>query len=231
MKKTTLAICLILTVSFFFTSCIGEDVVSDKVSPEVRILNAVSRISVSDSYQLNATFFNAVGKAETTNINWTSSNEAVATIDGNGLLTGISEGETIVKATVDFNATIVEDSSTMTIVLGEVNQDPIGKSGTIETTSSYALTGKFTLSEIENSNNLLLSIAEGYNASTSLPGLYVYLTNNPNSIANALSLGPVSVFNGAHTYTINNAGLNDYSYLLYWCEPFGVKVGGGAIND
>lgn len=107
---------------------------------------------------------------------------------------------------------------------------PSIKSGTIATTSSYTLTGNFSLAQMASTNNLLLSLSENYQASTSLPGLYVYLTNNPNSIANARSLGPVSVFNGAHTYTIQNEGINNFSYLLYWCEPFGVKVGGGTIN-
>lgn len=104
------------------------------------------------------------------------------------------------------------------------------KSGTIATTSDYELMGSFTLSSIENTNNLLLTLNANYVASTELPGLYVYLTNDANSVANALSLGPVEVFTGAHNYIIENVNLTDYTYLLYWCEPFSVKVGGGVIE-
>jgi hypothetical protein len=228
--KKFVTLSLIISIVFFI-GCIGEDVIDDEVAPEVRILNFIQNLKVSETYQLNATFFNNVGREESVIINWSSSDESVATIDQNGILTGISEGQTSIKASVIYNNQTVENSSTITIVMGDTNIDPITKSGQIATTSSYNLKGSFTLSEIENSNNLLLSLENDYEASTSLPGLYVYLTNNPNSIANALSLGPVTVFSGAHSYTILNTGINDYSYLLYWCEPFGVKVGGGSIND
>ncbi|MEM9549152.1 MAG: hypothetical protein AAGA77_24405, partial [Bacteroidota bacterium] len=63
-----------------------------------------------------------------------------------------------------------------------------------------------------------------------LPGLYVYLTNNRNTTANALEIGAVEVFNGAHTYTVEDVGINDYKFLLYFCKPFNVKVGDGEIN-
>jgi hypothetical protein len=230
MKKRFLILSFILLSAFI--SCIGEDIINDEVSPEVRILNPISQIRVSETYQFNATYFNSVGQSEVINIAWSSSVESVATINANGLLTGISEGQTNIKALVNLNNnTVVEAISTVTIVMGEVQQNTNTKSGAIATTSSYNLTGNFTLKAIENTNNLLLSLANNYKASTNLPGLYVYLTNNPNSIANARSLGPVTVFEGSHTYTIQNVGLNDYSYLLYWCEPFGVKVGGGQINN
>ncbi|MFC4722954.1 Ig-like domain-containing protein [Geojedonia litorea] len=227
-----LSIFLPLFVFIAVQSCIGKDFIDDEVSPEVRILNPVDQIAVSETYQFNATYFNRVGQAEITNISWSSSVESVATIDANGLLTGISEGQTIIKAIVLLNNnSSVEAETTVTIVMGDVQQNTTTKSGSIATTSSYELTGDFTLQTIENTTNLRLSLANNYKASTSLPGLYVYLTNNPNSIASARSLGAVSVFEGAHSYTIENVGINDFSYLLYWCEPFGVKVGGGNIND
>jgi hypothetical protein len=227
-----LSIILSLFTLITIQSCIGEDFIDDEVSPEVRILNPVEQVAVSETYQFNATYFNSVGQAEVTSVSWSSSAESVATIDANGLLTGISEGQTTIKAMVLLsNNSRVEDETTVSIVMGDVQQNTTTKSGSIATTSSYMLTGDFTLQSIENTNNLRLSLANNYKASTSLPGLYVYLTNNPNSIANARSLGPVTVFEGAHSYTIENVGINEYSYLLYWCEPFGVKVGGGNIND
>ncbi|TVZ58204.1 Ig-like protein group 2 [Flavobacteriaceae bacterium MAR_2010_105] len=222
----------LLFVLAVLQGCIGEDIINDEVSPEVRILNPVEQVAVSETHQFNASYFNRVGQVEITTISWSSSVESVATIDANGLLTGISEGQTVIKAIVNLsNNSMVEDETTVTIVMGDAQQNTTSKSGSIATTSSYMLTGDFTLQTIENTNNLLLSLANNYKASTSLPGLYVYLTNNPNSVANARSLGPVRVFEGAHSYTIENVGINDYSYLLYWCEPFSVKVGGGNIND
>ena len=71
---------------------------------------------------------------------------------------------------------------------------------------------------------------DDYQASTSLPGLYVYLTNNPATANNAFEIGRVEIFNGAHSYRISGVGLNEYDYLLYWCKPFSVKVGDGEIR-
>ena len=126
----------------------------------------------------------------------------------------------------------IEETFDIMVLSSVVNPPtPQEKSGTIATTSSYVLSGTFTLSELENSGDLRLSINDDYVADTALPGLYLYLTNNPSSIANALELGPVTVFNGAHQYTISDTGINDYSHLLYWCKPFTVKVGDGEIED
>nr|HQU58856.1 hypothetical protein [Saprospiraceae bacterium] len=75
-----------------------------------------------------------------------------------------------------------------------------------------------------------LEIADNYRASTSLPGLYLYLTNNPATVNNALEVGKVAVFDGAHSYHISGVGINDYDYLLYWCKPFSVKVGDGEMQ-
>ena len=75
-----------------------------------------------------------------------------------------------------------------------------------------------------------LSLGEDYEADTSLPGLYIYLGNNPNSTADAFEIGPVTTFDGAHFYDLPTIGIYDYNYVLYWCKPFGVKVGEGQIK-
>ena len=90
------------------------------------------------------------------------------------------------------------------------------------------MTGHFTLSV--NDDKLLIDIQDDYRASTALPGLFVYLTNNPNTTVGALEIGAVQVFSGAHSYELENVDINDYNYLLYFCKPFNVKVGDGEIN-
>ncbi len=89
------------------------------------------------------------------------------------------------------------------------NSSLSSKSETIITTSSYLLEGSFIISEILNSQNLDLSIADNYKASASLPALYIYLSNNPNSISEALELGKVTVFKGVLNYIIENTELNN----------------------
>ena len=77
---------------------------------------------------------------------------------------------------------------------------------------------------------VLLVLSMTLTACSSLPGLYLYLTNNPNTINGAQEVGEVTIFSGAHSYSIPNTGINEYNYLLYWCKPFSVKVGEGKIN-
>ena len=230
MKKDAFIFLVILNLIMF--SCIGEDVIDDEIEERLSIDNPIGEIEIGDTYQFTTTFFNNVGQPETTTANWLSTNSQFATITSDGLLTAISEGTTTIRATVNLsNDNVVSVEQTIMVTSEPVEDTLITKSGTIVTTSSYLLMGNFTISELENSQNLELSIQENYQASTSLPGLYLYLTNNPNSINDALEIGPVQIFNGAHTYEIENININQYSYLLYWCEPFSVKVGEGEIVD
>lgn len=230
MKRNIL---IIILFSFTLISCIGDDFLDDRVDERISVNNPIGEIQVNDSYQLEATFFNNIGQPETINLNWSSSDTSIATVSPQGLLNAIAVGEVVIRISATLlDGTIVEESQPITVIAEVVDPDAlITKSGVIATTSSYVLTGDFTLAEIQDSQNLDLQIAENYQASTSLPGLYLYLTNNPNSINGALEVGPVSVFNGAHSYELENIGINDYQYLLYWCKPFSVKVGDGEITD
>ncbi|WP_298238501.1 Ig-like domain-containing protein [uncultured Algibacter sp.] len=214
-----------------------DDTISITITPdtsgpkmeEIVFLNPTGSIQVSETYQYNVAYYNDLGEQEAAAITWTSNNPSVATVNSSGLVTGVSAGSATIKAETIVNGNTIENTTDITIT--ESSQNPNSKSGTIVTTSSYTLKGDFTLSEIENTSNLKLSIESNYEATTALPGLYIYLSNNPNSIGSALEIGAVTTFNGAHSYTINNKGINDYSYVLYWCKPFGVKVGEGKIND
>jgi hypothetical protein len=114
-----------------------------------------------------------------------------------------------------------------TTVGDETVLPPAEKAGVVATTSNYALSGSFTL--IRKGDDLELEFFNDYNASTALPKLVVYLSNNPSSNGNALEIAEVTTFSGAHTYTIPNVGINDYRYVLYFCKPYAVKVGHGAI--
>ena len=104
----------------------------------------------------------------------------------------------------------------------------MGRSGVIQTTSSYRLEGDFEIQQTDS--DLLINIADNYRASSALPGLYIYLTNNPTTLSGALEISKVTIFSGAHQYTVPNVNINDYDYLLYYCKPFGVKVGDAKIE-
>ena len=219
--------CFTLFLALTLTACIQDDIVFDTVDPELRITQAVDTIALDSSYQFEALYLNNVGVAEAIDILWESTAPDIISIDADGLATAQQEGSATITASFDDGTTLVQDA--VEVHTGEETISlPSERSGVIQTTTFYLLEGDFTIRE--EGNDLLLEIAENYRASTALPGLYVYLTNNPNTIANALEIGMVETFNGAHSYTIPDTGLDTYNYVLYFCKPFNVKVGDGQIQ-
>lgn len=224
---------LILFVAIIgLTGCIKDDIVFDEVEEVIRITNAIDSLQLGTSYQLTTAFFNNVGQQEEANIDWRSTDPTKITVDDTGLLTAIELGTAIIIASIEtVDQEIIRDS--ISIVVGDqttVIEEPMERTGMLNTTSSYALTGDFTLSE--TADGLVLSFDANYNASSALPGLYVYLTNNPNTTNNAYEIGKVETFNGVHSYTIDSSiSIQDYSHVLYFCKPFNVKVGDGAFDN
>lgn len=215
--------------AILLTACIGTDYIMDLIDPELRFTIKLDVLGIGDSYQFRAVFFDNVGDAQTVPLEWMSSDTAVAEVTQDGTVTGKMLGNTVISARYSGEDTMLTVSHML-----EVDEETVlpvsERSGTVETTSSYELFGDFTLTEEEN-GTLTLAFAENYTASTALPGLFVYLSNNPSTTNGAYEIGEVLVFSGAHSYSLPaTIGLNDYQYVLYFCKPFNVKVGDGRIN-
>lgn len=222
----------LLVFTLVFQSCIENDIINDKVEEKLSINNPIEEITINTTHQYSTKYTDNVGDIKAPQITWVSSDPNIISVSQNGLITALTEGtSTITASTTSDTGRIVSVSNTVTTTDQMVdNTTPQEKTGTIRTTSSYTLTGTFTLKEIENTNNLELIINDDYRASSNLPGLYLYLTNNSNTVSGAKEISAVSKFNGAHTYIIKNTGINDFSHLLYWCKPFSVKVGDAEIK-
>ena len=232
MKNTFFIFCL----AFLVTACIGDDIIMDEVDEQLRIISMPSTIVEGETFQLEARFTNNVGLTIEGRVEWSSSDETILSIDPSGLATALEPGETTITASVPLDG----EPALIETVLVEVTSSASGdtttvaevvnasRSGTIQTTTFYTLEGSFTLEE--DGDKLILNIGEDYETTSALPGLYLYLTNNPNSTNGGVSLGEVTVFEGAHTYEIEGVGLNDFDFLLYFCKPFRVKVGDGQIE-
>lgn len=223
----------LLPLAFSLTACVGEDIVDDYVQPVIRIQNIASAIEAGTDHQFGMQFVNNVGQMEDVAGEWSSTNPEILTITNTGLASGIGEGSTmiVVSFTDQFGETasaseVIEVGPSTVIV-----EEPMMRSGTVNTTSSYDLTGEFSLTEIPDSEDLKLTFSDDYVADDGLPGLFVYLSNNPNSVSGALEIGAVDVFSGAHDYTISGADITTYAYVLYFCKPFNVKVGHGDIEE
>ncbi len=220
----------LLYLSVQCLSCIGDDYIDDYVMPEIRFNNILDTIEFGSTYQLEATYFNNVGKPEQLPIEWSSDAPTIISVDSEGLLEAVGTGSATITATVNTSdpvskSTLIHVGETTTIV-----NTGTKRLGTIVTTSSYVLEGGFQLVDMDG--QLVLEIAENYKATTALPGLYVYLSNNLNTVSGALEIGEVQIFEGQHRYNLTSGiGLTDYNFVLYWCKPFNVKVGEGIMGD
>lgn len=212
------------------TACVGDDVVDDYVTPVLQITNPVAEIEAGTTYRFEHRFINNVGQEEAITPTWASADPAVLTVDATGMATAVAEGATTVSATFtdEFGETVTV-SEPVAVGASTVVVEEQFRTGTARTTSSYPLEGEFRLTLRENAD-LTLSFDENYYADDALPGLYVYLSNNPNSIADAYEIGPVEIFDGAHEYTFSGPTLQEYAYVLYFCRPFNIKVADGAME-
>lgn len=215
-------------ISIAFVACIGDDFVDDIREPEIRITSTIDSLQINTSIILETMYLNNAGLEEQVNTIWSSSDESVATVDNDGTVTALNFGETTITVSFVNGDISVSDSATIFVGMSTSVADT-SISGAINTTSSYKLTGSFTLSKSVQASDLELKFEDDYCASTALPGLYAYLSNNSNNISNGLEIGAVEVFSGTHTYNIPNTGINDYSFIVYFCKPFNVKVGDGEL--
>ncbi len=221
---------LSVIVSVLFTACIGDDFIDDFVEPVVRLTTIVDNMEEGTTFQFEADYFNNIGVAESAAMEWSSSNPAIISITNDGFASALAMGTSDIKVSVTKNGETVEAIKTVAVT-EEATMIVTSRDGTLQTTSSYLLQGDFILEE-NDQQELVLSFSDNYAASTALPGLYVYLSNNPNTTSGAHEIGAVEVFNGEHSYTIDSSiDINDYGYVLYFCKPFNVKVGDGALSN
>lgn len=223
---------LFLAFGLFLGGCIGDDIIFDTVPEDLRFIAPIDTLAVGDNYTFQVLFTNNIGMEETRSVNWSSSDQAIVAIDNTGQASGISKGSATITATVTLDDGSPLSSTRLLVVDAETTGGGGGndqRQGTIKTTSSYVLQGDFVVTK--EGTDLIISILDNYEASTALPGLYVYLSNNPSTTQGALEIGEVEVFQGAHSYRITgDLALNQYEYLLYFCKPFNVKVGDGKME-
>lgn len=210
-------------------SCVGEDVVMDEVDPEIRITNPIENIEVGTTYQFEYMFLDNVGmEATPVEITWSTSDASKVIVNADGLASALDFGDVTLTLSTLYNNTQVATSIDLTVSDNSTSETPTERNGSVNTTTSYDLVGDFTMTMVDG--ELTITFEDNYVADDGLPGLYVYLTNNPNSPNGGYEIGPVQIFNGAHEYQISGVGLFDYDYIFYYCKPFKVKVGHGEIE-
>jgi len=213
---------------FSLNSCIKDDIVQDRIDPEISISNPLDSLALNSQFTFSTRYVNTVGQIEDVNVIWSSSNDSIISVNTEGLVTGNAIGSATI--TVESITTPpVQSSIEIPVGLSTVASVTLERTATLGSTSIYPLGGDLVLSE--DNGTVTLSIASNYFADTRLPGLYVYLSNSTITISGALEIGRVGVFEGAHSYTLpSGTDINDYNNVLYFCKPFGQRVGHGTLN-
>lgn len=217
------AVIVLLLLNLF--ACIGYDIVDDRVPPRVSIKNPIDSLKVGDTYQFEAKFYDESGTESPALIIWRSTNNEVVSISIDGFATALQAGQTEIIARYQ----MAEDTLFLVCAANDVVESPKIRSANLTKVSSYPLEGIATLEE-ESDGSLYLRFSNGFKTTSSLPGLYVYLSNNVNSKANAYEVGAVTQFEGAQEYPLpGSISLNDYDFVLFYCKPFNVPVGNGEF--
>ncbi|UII34157.1 DM13 domain-containing protein [Fulvivirga ulvae] len=211
---------MLLTLS----GCIGTDIIDDEMEEKIVIDNPITSLKVGESHQFSAKYFNNIGQEENVVFVWTSSDESVISIENSGLAIALTPGTATLSVLAEDIATSLE------VTAGdETSGDVELRSATLQTVSSYPLSGDVTLKK--GSNGLILEFADNFNTTSALPGLYVYLSNNANTTNGALEVAKVAKFSGAQSYEITaTSDLFEYNIVLFYCKPFVVPVGNGTLN-
>ena len=204
--------------------CIGTDIVDDLVEPKIVVDNALVSLKVGDSHQFEFKYFNNIGQQEEALVNWSSSNPSILSVDNSGLITAHDTGEVDITASLKSATVIMTIEVTMETVAADQSRTAV-----LNTTTSYKLTGTATLRK-EN-GKLTLAFSGDFDADTSLPGLYVYLSNSTSNISNAIEVSKITQFKGAYSIDVTGTDeLFDYSFVFFYCKPFSVPVGNGKLN-
>ena len=223
---------LLFTLSLLLGACMKTEFVDDAVPEEIRITRAIDSIGIDSTFLFEAAYFDEGGNRDNSRAFWWgSADTSVVAIDSlTGLATGKEMGETSISVYTSDNSGNTITASKLIYVGQQGTISRTEKQGTIFTTSSYELRGTYTL--IQDGDEFTIEVNSDYFATSALPGLYIYLSNNLNSLNGSYEIGPVTVFQGAHTYNLGSEiNINDYQYILYYCKPFNVEVGEGRPNN
>ena len=155
---------------------------------------------------------------------WTVSDETVATIDQDGLLTGIGDGRLDVMATV-----AGVSSEPLPIMVGLQ-----ARTGTLQGVGSYQAIGTATLYVNEN-EELMLELSDNFTTSFAL-GTFAYLANSTDgSVVRAQGLEIAEIKeNGGKLYNVSainpDVELYDYRYVIILCKPASITFGYADLN-
>lgn len=212
--KPLLTLSLLLTL--LMSNCIGTDYLDDPIVDERIELNTSSEdLLVGETVVLSAIYFNQYGLEEEVSLVWTSSDEAIVTVDANGLVAAVSGGQAEIRASYDGTesdpVTIVVVADLMTVssvTIAEVTSQTIAIGEAIQfSASSFNINGDPLSGDVNwnSSNTMIISIDQNglalalANGSSDITAIIDGVSSNPVTITVG-SLSKMGTFQGASGY-------------------------------
>jgi hypothetical protein len=175
------------------------------------------RIAIGGMQLFNATAQNLSGGAISgRTFSWRSSDATIASVNGNGLATGLKAGRVNIIASVDG----VDSPPAPLTILGTSRSGAFTK----RPNTSYNVSGMATLEQQPN-GNLVLKFGDNFSTSNG-PGLEVFLSATNAVGANSRNLGRIQSASGAQSYNVPaGIALTTYNWVIIHCVPFNVTFG------
>lgn len=211
-----------ITVSFSSTQNeISVNVVLDENQVASVVLSSPANqtsLMPGEMISLNAMVKNINGLAlQGRQIAWFSENASTASVNAQGVVTGIGLGMVDIYAMVEGLK-----SNTLTFTVGT------GRAGVFIGTGGYKAIGTASLSVIDN--KLILELSSNFETSFAL-GTFIYLANSTSGAqvrASGLEIALITT-NGGKTFDVSainpSAGLLDYKYVIILCKPASLTFG------
>ena len=199
-------------------------VVSDANSVATIVITAPSttNVGVGSTLQLTASAKDVNNNAlNVSNFSWTSNNTAVATVDQNGLVTGVTDGVATITASANNVA-----SQAYEITIGTGGASQASRTAQFSGANNYRVSGNASLAAA--GSGVKLSLESNF-SSQSGPGLYLYLSNSATSVSGGIEIGKLRKTSGSDEYTIDGVSLDQYKFVIVYCKPFGAAFGFGEF--
>lgn len=156
-------------------------------------------------------------------INWVSSATNILSINASGLATANAQGTAMITAT---HGNITSNTFAIAVNAAQATQ----RTGTFVSLNGYSVNGMVSLIQPSGGGNLTLQFASNFQSSSG-PGLYIYLSNQANSVAGGVEVSKLNSNSGMQTYQVPaGVNLNTYNYVFIYCKPFNVPFGRAQLN-
>lgn len=190
-----------------------------KVTTNRRVLFPGQKTQMEISIQ-NLTGQNLEGKP----IQWFSENETIATVDADGLVTGMKFGKTDIHAKV---SGVKSNPVTISVAVEQL-------SGTFVPAGGYRAKGMAFINQANE--KLILRLSQDFETSFAL-GTFIYLSNSTNGQeirSSGIEIAEIRT-NGAHTFDISakfpDVQITDFKYVIIFCKPAGVTFGFAEMKN